>query len=54
MSELTEAMKEYRKIVDDLKSENMRYYMALIQSTMLLQNKAIDDAKQLIDKALEA
>jgi len=53
MSELTEAMKEYRKIVDDLKSENRRYYMALIQSAMLLQNRAIDDAKQLINDALE-
>ena len=53
MSELTEAMKEYRKIVDDLKSENMRYYMALIQSSMLLQNRDIDEAKQLINDALE-
>jgi sensor histidine kinase regulating citrate/malate metabolism len=53
MSELTEAMKEYREIVDDLKTENHRYYMALAQSSMLLQNKAIEDAKQLIDKVLE-
>jgi len=53
MSELPEAMREYSKIVRELRAENTRYYMALVQSSMLLQNKAIDDAKQLIDKVLE-
>lgn len=52
MSELTETLKEYRKITDDLKSENKRYYMAMIQSLMLLRNKAVDDALQTIKTAL--
>ena len=52
MSEVTKIIKEYQKIVDDLQSDNMRYYMALSQSSMLLQNRDIDEALQTIKTAL--
>ena len=52
MSELTEALKEYRKILDALQSENKRYYTALLQASMYLQNNAIADAQRTLEKVL--
>jgi hypothetical protein len=52
MSQITDIMTEYSEIIRGIEAENTRYHVALLQSLMLLQNNAVDDALQTIKKAL--
>ncbi len=52
MKEINGIIREYGEIIRGIDSENTRYYIALLQSMMLLKNNAVDDALQTIKKAL--